>query len=153
MIDKTHLESPHEDKSEGSAIAGIIGLLNTVPEHFATEIGLLFTLPTFQGTHATTHAVGLLQHWCFDELHMNRLQWRSDPRNVASICVAERMGFRKETVRRRDNILPEGKVGLPVRQNDAQPKKDGLHIIYLSICRDDWAEHWGGRVQDIMDKR
>lgn len=153
MIDKTRLGSPPADESEGSAIAGIIGLLNTVPEHCSTEIGLLFTLPRSQRTHTTTHAVGLLQRWCFDELHMNRVQWRSDPNNVASIRVAERMGFKKEMVRRWDNVLSEGKAGLPVRKNDVQPNKDGLHTTYLSVCRDDWGEHWAERVQDIMDKR
>lgn len=146
MIDKTKL-TPHGP--EAAAIAGIIGLLDTVPAHLSTELGLLFTLPASRGTHVTAHAVGLLLRWCFDTLGMRRVQWRSDPRNGASIRVAERAGFTREGVRRWDRVLPPGKAGVKAREGD---ECEGLHTLYLSICWDDW-EDWKGRMQEVMDNR
>ena len=117
-----------------------------------TEIGLLFTLPAYQGTHVTTNAVGLLMHWCFDELGMRRVQWRSAAENVPSVRVAERLGFQKEMVMRWTSALTEGKAGEDVREEDPRPANRGCHILYLSICWDDWVE-WKEKVQDVMDRR
>ena len=147
MIDKTNPVA-----HEADALAGIIGLMNTEADNLATEIGLLFTLPRAQRTHVTRNAVGLLVRWCFDELRVRRLQWRTDPRNVASIRTAERMGFRREMVRRWERVLPPGNAtGLAVRADDLLPEYKGLETMYLSICWDDWPE-WKAKVQTAMDR-
>ncbi|PSR97102.1 hypothetical protein PHLCEN_2v4383 [Hermanssonia centrifuga] len=137
---------------ESQALAGTIGLLDTSPDHLRTEIGLLFTLPTYWRTHITANAVGLLLSWCFDELGMRRVQWRSDPMNVASIRVAERMGFQRERVKRWDRVLAPGKEGVEVRADDVMPEGKGLHTMYLAICWDDWGE-WRERVLEVMNRR
>lgn len=147
MLDKTKNVAKEED-----AIAGIIGLLNTIPRDRSTEIGLLFTLPAFQRTHVTANAVGLLMDWCFDELEMRRVQWRSDPENFASIRVAERMGFRTEMVRKWDKVLPPGKEGIWPRKEDVLAKCAGVHTVYLAICWDDW-EEWKAKAHAVMDRR
>ena len=147
MIDKTKKVEREED-----ATAGIIGLLNTKPRDMSTEIGLLFTLPAYQRTHVTANAVGLLMHWCFEDLEMRRVQWRSDPNNTPSVRVAERMGFRKEMIIRWDKVLPPGKDGVPPRSDDPLPKCAGVHTLYLSIGWDDWVE-WKSKVDEVMTRK
>jgi RimJ/RimL family protein N-acetyltransferase len=56
IVDKTQ---PHDSGLSG-ALAGVIGLLRTVPTQLTTEIGGVITLPRFQRTHVTSNAIGLL---------------------------------------------------------------------------------------------
>ena len=146
MIDKTRQVTHEED-----AIAGIIGLMNTLPDQLSTEIGLLFTLPAYQGTHVTRNAVGLLMQWCFQELRVRRVQWRSYPENFASIRAAERMGFRKERIERWGRVIDTNKPGLAVREGDVMPDRRSVHVLWLSICWDDWVE-WKERISEIMSR-
>ncbi|THG95604.1 hypothetical protein EW026_g6082 [Hermanssonia centrifuga] len=92
VLDKT---SPDGEEK----IAGLIGLLNTSPENLSTEIGFVLTLPPFQRTHVTTHAVGILLFWCLDELGMRRVQWQANEDNEKSWMAAEKLGFTKEMVK------------------------------------------------------
>lgn len=60
---------------------------------------------------------------------MNDRSWRA----------AEKLGFRKEGVKRWERTLPPGKAGgHPARNGD--PKKDwsGRHTVILAVCWDDW---------------
>jgi RimJ/RimL family protein N-acetyltransferase len=75
--------------------AGLIGLKNTEVDEPSAEVAYLITFPPFQRTHVTTHAVGLLMFWCFDELRFRRLLWYTDERNERACWTAERLGFRR----------------------------------------------------------
>ena len=138
------------DKTRSNAFAGVIGLLHTVPENLSTEIGPLLTLPAFQRTHVTRTATGLLMQLCFDELRLRRVQWRTDPANVASARVAERMGFQREGIRRWDRVSSPGVHGPAPRKSDPMPDRNGIHTLYLAICWDDWEGEWSGKVGEIL---
>ena len=132
-------------------LAGVIGFLNTSRENLSTEVGFVFTLPPFQRTHITTHAVGLLLNWCFDELKLRRVQWQADNRNEKSWKAAEKMGFIKEGVIRWQRLVPSAKSNAGVaRQDDPKPECDGRHTAVLGVCWDDWENGVKERVQKRM---
>ncbi|KDQ52507.1 hypothetical protein JAAARDRAFT_162648 [Jaapia argillacea MUCL 33604] len=126
------------------ALAGIIGLLNTSPEHLSTEIGFIIIIPSFHRTHVTTNAVGLLQSYCLElppaGLGLRRVQWQTSTKNEASIRVAQRMGFKLEGIKRWDRVMPEGRIGngRALREYDAKIERRGRDTTVLAICWDDW---------------
>lgn len=146
MIDKTKTQDgePRADTAESNStgkLAGIIGLIATSTSNLSTEVGLLFGLPEYQGTHVTKTAVALLMDWCFEELGLRRLQWRSHPDNIPSVKRAENMGFRREGVRRWDRLLAPGtKIGEYVPEGRLKPESKSVHVLYLAVCRDDWED-------------
>lgn len=146
------LSHPDETRYE---LAGLIGLLNTSPSNLSTEIGFVFTLPPFQRTHVTTHAVGLLLGWCFDEIGLRRVQWQANELNERSWRAAEKMGFTKEAVVRWQRALPPGKSHGVVQPREGDPKPDwgGRHSALLAVCWDDWEGGVKAKVQERMARR
>jgi ribosomal-protein-alanine N-acetyltransferase len=57
-------------------------------------------LPHARGKGIAGRALGLVAQWAFDELGVKRIGLLADPRNVASLRVAERAGFQREGVLR-----------------------------------------------------
>jgi RimJ/RimL family protein N-acetyltransferase len=57
-------------------------------------------LEVARGKGLAAHALLLVSRWGFDELGVERIGLLADPRNVASVRVAERAGFRREGVLR-----------------------------------------------------
>jgi [ribosomal protein S5]-alanine N-acetyltransferase len=57
-------------------------------------------LPRGRGKGLVTHAAALVAGWAFSDLGVKRLGLLADPRNMSSIAVAERAGFRREGVLR-----------------------------------------------------
>jgi hypothetical protein len=53
-----------------------------------------------RGRGLVTHALRLVSRWAFEELGVRRVGLLADPRNVASLRVAERAGFQREGVLR-----------------------------------------------------
>ena len=53
-----------------------------------------------RGKGLAAHALMLVSRWAFDELRVKRIGLLADPRNVASVRVAERAGFQREGVLR-----------------------------------------------------
>lgn len=136
-------------------IAGLIGFLNTVPANLSTEIGFVFTLPPFQRTHVTTHAVGLLLEWCLDELKLRRVQWQANANNEKSVQAAQKMGFTLEGIVRWQRVLPPEKRarGVKPREGDPKPEHYGRHSALLSVCWDDWENGVKGRVRERMARK
>lgn len=142
VVDKTQ---PAELGLPG-ALAGMIGLLDTVPEHRATEIGAILTLPRFRRSFITSNAVGLLLHYCLEPvprgIGLRRVAWHSNSLNAPSIAAARRMGFRHEGVARWQRVLPKGKTGKAPSKSDPV-QQHGRDTDMFSICWDDWVS--GGR--------
>jgi RimJ/RimL family protein N-acetyltransferase len=61
-----------------------------------------------RGRGYATRAVRLLARWAFEENGVERLVLRVDPPNVASIRVAERVGFTREGIARSSHARPDG---------------------------------------------
>ncbi len=57
-------------------------------------------LPDARGKGLITHALVLVSRWAFDELGVKRIGLLADPRNLASVRLAERAGFHREGVLR-----------------------------------------------------
>jgi len=141
VIDKTRPDAAHPELGGGS-LAGIIGLLNTSPENLMTEIGLVLIFPSFQRTHVTSNAIGLLLHYCFDAptfpspgLGLRRVQWQAHVDNAPSIRTAERMGMKLEGIIRWQRVLPQDKEGA---SRDGDRAKPARHSAMLAVCWDDW---------------
>lgn len=62
-----------------------------------------------RGRGVTTRALRALCRWGFDELALERLELITDPDNVASQRVAEKVGFRREGVLRSHLLHPDGR--------------------------------------------
>ncbi|KAG9312449.1 acyl-CoA N-acyltransferase [Chiua virens] len=143
--------------------AGIVGYLNGSPVHLKIEIGFVIVLPSFQRTHVTTNAVGLLLRYALDlptatppGLGLRRVQWQASERNDASIRVAERMGFTKEGLLRWERMFPgdQGKAGNgeDIREGDPRAGTIGRHTVMLAMCWDDWGNGWRDQVAQLMDR-
>lgn len=97
VIDKTKPPSPQDEEGE---LAGLVGYIFTSANNLSTELGPIVTFPRFQGTHVTKNAVGLLMDYAFTPadnggLGLMRLQWICNAANLASMKVAEALGFEK----------------------------------------------------------
>jgi len=62
-----------------------------------------------RGRGVCTRALRLLARWALEELRLQRLELITDPENVASRRVAERVGFRREGVMRSYLLHPDGR--------------------------------------------
>jgi RimJ/RimL family protein N-acetyltransferase len=63
-----------------------------------------------RGRGICTRALRLLSAWALEHLELIRLELITDPDNVASQRVAEKVGFRREGVLRRHLRHPDGRV-------------------------------------------
>jgi len=148
-IDTTRLD-PNHPEWEGS-FAGLFGLINTEKEKLSTEISPIITLPAFQRTHVSSHAIGLLLKYIFElppsGLGFRRVKWSASPINLPSNNLAKRMGFKLEGVARWKYVLPAGegyqKMGKEAREGDPANGLLGRDSNEWAMCWDDWEE--GGR--------
>ncbi|KAJ4416112.1 hypothetical protein N0V82_006956 [Gnomoniopsis sp. IMI 355080] len=112
IIDCTRESSPEDEQGE---IAGIIGYLNASKSHLSVEIGPVIILPKYQQTHVTSNAVGLLLQTAYAPpeeggLGLVRTEWMCNATNVASMKVAEKMGYQKVGVIAYHMKFPLGKT-------------------------------------------
>ena len=62
-----------------------------------------------RGRGVCTHALRVLSRWGLDELRLGRLELITDPDNVASQRVAEKVGFQREAVLRSHLLYRDGR--------------------------------------------
>jgi RimJ/RimL family protein N-acetyltransferase len=65
---------------------------------------------TARGRGVCTRALRLLSRWALDELELQRLELITDPENLASQRVAEKVGFQHEGVLRAHLRHPDGRI-------------------------------------------
>lgn len=133
----------------GHPLAGLVGLVGTSPANLSTELGWLVTLPAFQRTHTTTHAVGLLLAYCLDSpaeggLGLRRVQYQSHVLNAASIRVAERFGFRFEMKQKATRIATGKGEGWNV--------EGSLQMMMFAMCWDDWEDGGREKLRALLSK-
>jgi RimJ/RimL family protein N-acetyltransferase len=150
VIDKTKVDPT--DHNLGGSMAGMIGLVHHSKQNLSTEIGPVLILPPFQRTHVCTNAVGIMMRYCLElpsagGLGFRRVQWTANLMNLASVKVAERMGFVREGTLRWSWVLPEGKEGKKSREGDPVSGL-GRDSVLLAVCWDDWE----GGVREHVDK-
>ena len=87
--------SKSDDETAGTPL-GIMALLNIVPEHRRLEIGWVILGAALQRTRPATEAFYLLLRRAFDDLGYQRVEWKANALNAASLTAAERLGFVSE---------------------------------------------------------
>jgi RimJ/RimL family protein N-acetyltransferase len=87
-------------------VVGAIGL--TTGQSKNASIGY-WCAAEARGRGLTTRALRLVCEWGLDELELERLELITDPDNVASQRVAEKVGFRREGVLRSHLLHPDGR--------------------------------------------
>ncbi len=104
---------------------GATRYLNIEPAHNSLEIGGTWYGKEFQGTAVNPEAKYLLLRHAFETLGCQRVQFKTDARNLRSQKAIERLGAVKEGVLRKHLILPDGTV------------RDS---VYYSILDDEWPQ-------------
>lgn len=89
-------------------LAGAIGL-GVNSENYRGRIGY-WIAATARNHGLCTRALRLLSRWALDERGLQRLDLITDPDNVASQRVAEKVGFRREGVLRAHDRHPDGRI-------------------------------------------
>ncbi|MET3841437.1 GNAT family protein [Bradyrhizobium sp. OAE829] len=75
---------------------GWLSLCDIYPAEGAIEIGAIWFSPRLQRTRAATEAIFLLMQYAMEELQYQRLVWRCNAANQASLNAAVRYGFTPE---------------------------------------------------------
>lgn len=153
------------DKARGNALAGVVSLINAMPDGLRAEIAWLVVFPEFRRSYVTDNAVGLLLNYCLElpepppgrrpGLGFRRVEWAGQTENRPSITAAKRMGFKEECVSRWTWVLPEGAEGngIPTRDGDPMKTRPGRHSVIFSFCADYWESGGRERVQERIDRR
>jgi len=85
--------------------AGMIAILNIVPDAGRAELGHIWYSPLAQRSGVNTEVAFLFLRYLFDDLRYRRVEWKCDDRNEASKRAALRMGFQHEGLFRRHMIV------------------------------------------------
>jgi len=107
-----HGETMPDETSLAITIAGeVVGAIGITPNAhgYRAAIGYWVAAPA-RGRGICTRALRLLSQWALDELGLQRLELITDPDNVASQRVAEKVGYRREGVLRAHLRHPDGRI-------------------------------------------
>ena len=108
-----------------SQVVGMTRFMDIQPENKAVEIGGTFVNPAFQRTAVNTEAKFLMLRHAFETWECNRVQFKTDLRNLASQRAIERLGAIREGVLRNHIILPDGII---------------RSSVYYSILAEEWPD-------------
>ncbi len=97
------------DPATGIAV-GSTSLFDIRPPERAVEIGFTWLAPAHQRTPMNTAAKLLLLTHCFETLGAERVQLKTDARNLVSQRAIARLGATREGVLRKHQKLPDGFV-------------------------------------------
>ncbi len=104
-------------------IIGATWLLDISKEHKRVEIGSTWLNPHYWRSHINTNCKYLLLKYCFEELHVNRVQIKTGHENFRSQTAIERIGAVKEGILRNHMIRKEGII---------------RHTVMYSIIKEEW---------------
>lgn len=89
------------------------------------QIGFTWYGKRFQGSGLNKHCKYLLLSFAFEDIGMDRVEFRADNRNERSIAAMKSIGCTVEGILRKNSFTPEG---------------DRRDSIILSILKDEWFE-------------
>lgn len=108
---------------QDNKIVGSTRYLDISKANKSLEIGWTWYNPEVWRTRVNTECKHLLLQYAFEEWGMNRVQFKTDGRNVRSQRAIERLGAKKEGILRQDRILPDGYI---------------RDTVVYSIIQDEW---------------
>lgn len=94
------------DNESGQKI-GMYNLIAVNAANRSLEVGGIWITPTFQRSHANTHAALLVLTYCFEDLKYRRVEWKTHHQNTRSQRAALRLGFTFEG-RFRNHMISHG---------------------------------------------
>lgn len=112
------------DKMQGS-YAGNTSFLNISDKDKRLEIGSTWIGRKFHHSGLNTNCKFLLLQYAFDHLGFDRVELKTDERNLRSRAAIEKIGGRFEGILRSHTVMSDG-----FRRN----------TVYYSILRDEWPE-------------
>ncbi|MGD6857831.1 GNAT family N-acetyltransferase [Bacillus infantis] len=110
---------------ESGRLVGSTRFLDILPENKTLEIGSTWYTPEVWRTSVNTECKFLLLRHAFEQWDMNRVQLKTDSRNVRSQKAIERLGAVKEGILRKDRIIADGYA---------------RNTVFYSILREEWPE-------------
>ncbi|HYK73141.1 MAG TPA: GNAT family protein [Pseudoneobacillus sp.] len=93
---------------ESNRIVGSTRFLDISPFHKSVEIGWTWYHPSVWRTRVNTECKFLLLEHAFEKWNLNRVQLKTDARNVRSQKAIERIGGVKEGILRQDRVIHNG---------------------------------------------
>ena len=111
-------------KSENKII-GSTSFLDIQPHHKKLEIGFTWIHPDYWGTAINLECKLLLLTYCFENLHTQRVQLKTDENNIRSRKAIEKIGGQFEGILRNDML----------RSNNTK-----RNSAYYSIIEEEWKE-------------
>ncbi|MEK5230479.1 GNAT family protein [Lysinibacillus sp. FSL K6-0232] len=112
------------DKQSGD-IVGSTRFMDIDKKHQRLEIGYTWLTPAYWRTAINTNCKYLLLQYCFEQLHLQRVQIKTDHNNRRSQQAIERIGAIKEGVLRNHMV-----------------RKDGTtrHTVMYSVTKEEWPQ-------------
>jgi N-acetyltransferase len=110
---------------ESGRLVGSTRYLDILPENKTLEIGSTWYTPEVWRTSVNTECKFLLLRHAFEIWDMNRVQLKTDSRNIRSQKAIERLGAVKEGILRKDRIIADGYA---------------RNTVYYSILREEWPQ-------------
>ncbi|MHC0035645.1 GNAT family N-acetyltransferase [Pseudoneobacillus sp. C159] len=104
-------------------IVGSTRYLNISTAHKSAEIGWTWYNPSVWRTRVNTECKYLLLQHAFESWNLNRVQIKTDARNLRSQKAIERLGAVKEGILRKDTIIEDGYI---------------RDTVYYSILKEEW---------------
>jgi RimJ/RimL family protein N-acetyltransferase len=104
-------------------LAGSTRYMNHEPAHCRVEIGATWYGLAYQRTTVNTECKYLLLRHAFEQMEMNRVELKTDLRNIRSQNAIRRIGARQEGTLRRHMITWSGHV---------------RDTVYYSVIREEW---------------
>ncbi|MED3980223.1 GNAT family protein [Priestia megaterium] len=95
---------------ESHSIVGSTRFLDISLLNKSVEIGWTWYHPSVWRTRVNTECKYLLLKYCFEELKLHRVQFKTDVRNNRSRAAIKRLGATQEGITRKHMILPDGYV-------------------------------------------
>jgi N-acetyltransferase len=110
---------------ESGRLVGSTRYLDILPENKTLEIGSTWYTPEVWRTSVNTECKFLLLRHAFEIWDMNRVQLKTDSRNIRSQQAIERLGAVKEGILRKDRIIADGYA---------------RNTVYYSILKEEWPQ-------------
>ncbi|MGL4520947.1 MAG: GNAT family N-acetyltransferase [Bacilli bacterium] len=117
-------------------IVGSTRFVDINPEHRSIEIGRTFLHPDVWRSSVNTECKYMLMQYAFEEIEVNRLQLKTDERNVRSQRAIERIGATREGVLRHHWVLQDGHL---------------RNTVIYSILKHEWAD-CKGRLESFLNQ-
>lgn len=106
-------------------VVGSTRLFDYSAAHRQLEIGYTWLTPAVWRTAINTESKLLLLQYCFEELNLERVQLKTDGRNIRSQTAIARLGATKEGVLRKHRVLPDGYI---------------RDTVMFSVLREEWPQ-------------